>query len=371
MGKNNLFFAGHANHIDTLIDFIDRFGIENPVLIVSQHKKHLKDLEKLIKIAEDSNKFIHVKGVKRPKQAIPKHASQIKLFNTSRFVKLLESLLDEFEPDAVFVENCWGYYALLANICEKRNIKVNWVEEGLSIYDVPTINAYGPKKFKCNLSKVIFSFLKKPFLSSNSKIMLGNHTKFNKIYTANPGVLEGNFNAKEFILYQKYSIHNKNLQMRVKQVDSSLGITKNDIIFVAQPFQIDKDHFMEVMIPILGRFVDEETRIFIKDHPKSSKEFTDKMLFYIKYYNLQDRIILLENNTEIAELLIIKYQPKEVISACSSVLVYAKDFSDDIAITSIGKHFLSKVTNIDNGLRKHLEYANHALELFPHIKIID
>lgn len=327
-----------------------------------------------------------------------------RLFRNLKIIaKSYRKLLRLINPKATYLNSFEGHYAILINIARKMKNKIILVEEGTATYKfnikkVKKKNNFIDSSFFKNLFQATLGKLKKPktfrgylkFLKSiiyqlysfakqfyfsqavqekiiyyfGSKLLNTFFTpckNFDIAYVSFPNLIDQIFNIKQIEFFSLYAEISEKSKKNAKVIVEKYGITSNDVIFVSQRYPIEPFLYIEKIKIILTKTVKPSQRIFIKLHPKESKEVFNAFKLLEKKSNGQ--FLLINENEFLIEPIIYVSQVKEVFGITSTVLVYAPLILEKCKSVSIAKSLIEEIklnsshdkkTNITE-IEQHLE----------------
>jgi len=359
--SNNLFVISHLGQLLQIEAFIEHKNLVDNFLVVL-YTEHNMIMPRLIEERYNDKKF---KGIYLFKlSSFPNTLHLKKLFFMRRGYR---EIIDSLKPKSLYVLSFEGHYNLLLAYAKLKRGKVFLIEEGTATYKKNM-----PKIVKGKKEKLTILFIKYlPFFNS-LKIVLTRYVDFDRLYVSFPKLAQKRFQTTHTEYFFAYKTIEES--SNIKELVSKYNISSNDFIYVNQRYTIQDKEFVSSIVTILMQFSKYcKGKIFIKMHPKDSRELIKAFKQQIKIRGIEQTIILINESKFLIEPTIALVGVRGVIGLTSTVLVYAPMVSSTTKVYSIVPIFLDKVIlssynqeGIDT-IYEHFEI----LQNFEHINIID
>lgn len=358
--RTNLFVVSHFGQLSQVEAFIEFKKLVDNVLIVVYTERNT-EMPRLIKERYNHNKFKEVDFL-----LLPNFPNKIRLKQLLNMQKQYRTLINNVKPINLYVLSFEGHYNLLLDYAKSKQISRFLLEEGTATYKLDNVlKKMGKKEL---LSQFLIRYL--PFFKDLKPVLM-RYKNFDKLYVSFPELAKERFEINEVEYFFAYH-HLDNSILLQKYVDK-YQITSNDFIYVNQRYSIDNEVFVSSVLAILMEFNKcFHSKIFIKMHPKDSKELIEEFQNQIQELKVGQSISLIRESTFLIESIISTVKIRGVIGLTSTVLVYAPMVSSKTTTYSIVPLFLKNISNNEN--RKGIEILYEHFEIlknFKHIKIID
>jgi len=391
----NLFVVTHLGQLKQMEALIISKGIEDNCLVVLYTFKNLV----VPQTVQDqySNLFKQVVFLE-----IPFGVNKVnfkKLRNTSKSYK---ELLNAAQLDKLYLCSWEAHYAILATIAKQNSVELILVEEGTATYKPNLGKSFEDSKSKnltykdirntfigtvgqTQIFKKLVKIQKynkdlykqsKRFLSvvskeeafqrylvnlvgdTSLKASLEPFKSFDKAYASSPELIKEGFGVQDVEYFLIHDVVSDESLEQAQYIIDKYGITKNDVLYVSQRYNLDPEQYANYVSAILYRMLDDKQKVFIKLHPKENKKIYDAFK-YIEYAS-KGRFVVIEDNQFLIESVIRLSQIDRLVGITSTTLVYGIKVSPNTRAISIASELIDLLSS---NKRNHKAFADIELHL--------
>lgn len=340
----NLFIVSHLGQLKQVDSLIKIEGLKNNSLVILYTNRN-KVMPEIIKSQACKDIFNSIQLFR-----IPNSPNKFTFKKSHWFVNNYSTLIKKESPSTCFVLSFENHYSILISILNKKNIKVNLVDEGTGTYKKikKTLIQKAPRSGITYIDAIID--FHRPAI------------KFNELFVSFPSLIDKAFRYKKI---NQFFLHSGGVTInnRISNLVKKYNITQNDIIYVNQRYNFDISFFCSFIIETLRKIsTSTDSRIFLKLHPKDTSDVMRIMNDHIENDHLSDKLIMISESDFLIEPTISIVKPKAIIGLTSTSLIYSTLVHNSIKPISIAPMLINSGSQYQDGckvIKEHLNILSH------------
>jgi poly-alpha-2,8 sialosyl sialyltransferase len=400
----NLFVVSNIGQLYQAQALIRKNGLKQNVIAILYTNLNTTILDYLLG-SVDQDLFINQETV-----LLPNHPNKFSRRKLKKIRDGYEELVGKYDFSSIYICSFESHYNFIKDIATENGMKLMLFEEGTATYkflieendEDPTIK--GRLKRALSLSKNDFkrAFMKKQLVIQPIKIALRTlkriaasfFTKaermqikstfypselrsvfktieeFDELYVAFPEKAKLIFKAKKYNeLISDFSLNEETTEL-INESIALKHLNSNAVVFVNQRYKVPDHLHVNIILSFLSQHYKDE-KIFIKFHPKDSREMKEAFAQLIEEKQLNAEIIDLDIEVPFEAILKVK-RPKLVIGISSTSLIYTKKIIPSTETLSCANYYINHLieNRVEEKVIHLITYHKKILETMSDIEVI-